>query len=196
MEYHVIPRDLILLLERQDDTIAMVTPVERDITVSLVFMKDSILKAFETKMAIPDHIASFVGSIVDDVMVQAHISSAMRLQHLAEERRRDRASAVARSSGPGSIQKTTRNRSRESNRVGVWMDKQTEDWHLIQNITQQTSTGVTYATLIRSGNRLLSKVLYFEIAFQPYNENGIGVTLSFVCSRFQSMMIHIYGSGY
>ncbi|KAK6209729.1 hypothetical protein QIS74_11313 [Colletotrichum tabaci] len=200
--------ELIRLLERENDTVAVMAPVEEDVTVSLVLMKDSLLEAIGSSVGliIPDHVATFVAGILDEVLVQAHLSSANRLR----KRQRGPTPAPALTSGlpgPGNVVGT----SSGSDRLGPWMSTfvfekpddsysktpvprsaaETGDvWCLVQEMTRQTSAGPIRATLIQGGNRLVSKVLYFNVAFQPRNGGcGSCVTLEFVSLWFQMMSL-------
>ncbi|WQF76459.1 hypothetical protein CDEST_01473 [Colletotrichum destructivum] len=197
-EFRVARRELIRLLERENGTVAMMAPVEEDLTVSLVHMKDSLLEAIGSSVGliIPDHVATFVAGILDEVLVQAHLSSANRLRN--RSRGPTQASALTGGlPGPGKVVKTLFG----SERLGPWMSTfvfekpddsysktpvprsaaETGDmWCLVQEMTRQTSAGPIRATLIQGGNRLVSKILYFNITFHPRN-GGCGrcVTLEF-----------------
>ncbi|KAJ0158119.1 hypothetical protein CTA2_12253 [Colletotrichum tanaceti] len=186
----------------------MTAPVEEDVTVSLVLMKDSLLEAIgcSVDLIVPDHVATFVAEILDQVLVQAHLSSANRLG----KRLRGPTPAPALTGGLPGLGNAAQTSS-GSARLGPWMSTfafgkpdgsysktptlrtaaDTGDVRcLVQEMTGQTSAGFIRATLIQGSNKLVSKVLYFSIAFQPRNGSfGRYVTLEFVSLWFHMMSL-------
>ncbi|KAF9872967.1 hypothetical protein CkaCkLH20_09477 [Colletotrichum karsti] len=84
--------EIIDVFEREDSSIVFTNPVQRDVSRSLILMRQALADMLDHGMAtgtirIPNHNTHFISEIFDDVLAQGLLSSADRLQAESEQYR-------------------------------------------------------------------------------------------------------------
>lgn len=192
--------ETVTLLEQANKDIQSMDAVYQDVTMPLMLMKRGLIVAVDAAIAtgrliLPAANASFVSNIVDQILLQSHVSSSSHITAKAKRKPKGRLhSGITRPSkntsyleswmGPFTID----NPSVRVDNGPVGAGGTEDSFCLVQHVKHDTPWGHLEATLVLRGHRTRSEVLSFRFCFRPVRElANVSIAITYISQKALSI---------